>query len=117
VLALARFNLYASSYPYIVRKAFDTKRARGGRWAWWLEAVGIISFWCWYGRVLANCGSWKTGLAYLLVSHVAASPVHIQVSCSNSFSPFKLSSVLLRIDCALAFFHVDRRFRPDRVIR
>jgi delta8-fatty-acid desaturase len=79
VLALARFNLYASSYPFLVRKAFDTKRARGGGWAWNLEVVGIIFFWCWFGRVLANCGSWKIGLAYLLVSHVAASPVHVQV--------------------------------------
>ncbi|KAJ7092661.1 fatty acid desaturase-domain-containing protein [Mycena epipterygia] len=83
VLLLARFNLYANSYPFIVRKAFDTKRARGGRWAWGLEVAGIIFFWCWFGRVLANCGSWQKGLAYLLVSHVAAAPVHIQIVLSH----------------------------------
>ncbi|KAF7334410.1 Delta 8-sphingoloid desaturase protein [Mycena venus] len=83
VLALARVNLYASSYPFLARKAFDTKRARGGRWAWWLEVVGIIVFWYWYGRVLANCGSFKAGLAYLLISHVAASPVHVQIVLSH----------------------------------
>ncbi|KAJ7872306.1 delta 8-sphingoloid desaturase protein [Mycena olivaceomarginata] len=103
VLALARFNLYASSYPYIVRKAFDTKRARGGRWAWWLEAVGIISFWCWYGRILANCGSWKTGLAYLLVSHVAASPVHVQIVLSH----FSMSTA----DLGPTESFVDRQLR------
>ncbi|KAJ6575043.1 delta 8-sphingoloid desaturase protein [Mycena capillaripes] len=83
VLLLARFNLYANSYPFILRKAFDTKRVRGGRWAWGLEVAGIVFFWCWFGSVLANCGSWKTSLAYLLVSHIAAAPVHIQIVLSH----------------------------------
>ncbi|KAJ6621669.1 delta 8-sphingolipid desaturase [Mycena sp. CBHHK59/15] len=83
LLALARFNLYANSYPFILRKAFDTRRARGGRWAWALEVAGIVFFWCWFGRVLMGCGSWKRGLAYLLVSHIAASPVHVQIVLSH----------------------------------
>ncbi|KAJ7706249.1 fatty acid desaturase-domain-containing protein [Mycena rosella] len=83
VLLLARFNLYANSYPFILRKAFDTKRVRGGRWAWGLEVAGIVFFWCWFGRALAGCGSWKMSLAYLLVSHVAAAPVHIQIVLSH----------------------------------
>ncbi|KAJ7225577.1 delta 8-sphingoloid desaturase protein [Mycena pura] len=83
VLALARFNLYANSYPFLVRKAFDTKRARGGRWAWALEVAGIIFYWYWYTRVLAGCGSWKAGLAYFLVSHIAAAPVHVQIVLSH----------------------------------
>ncbi|KAF7347887.1 Delta 8-sphingoloid desaturase protein [Mycena venus] len=29
VLLLARFNLYANSYPFILKKTFDTKRVRG----------------------------------------------------------------------------------------
>ncbi|KAJ6509471.1 delta 8-sphingoloid desaturase protein [Mycena vitilis] len=83
VLLLARFNLYANSYPFLVRQAFDTKRVRGGRWAWALEVVGIVFFWCWFGRVLAGCGSWRTSLGYLLVSHIAAAPVHIQIVLSH----------------------------------
>ncbi|KAF7361159.1 Delta 8-sphingoloid desaturase protein [Mycena sanguinolenta] len=83
VLALARFNLYASSYPFLARKVFDPKRTRGGHWAWWLEVLGIGLFWCWYGRVLVNCGSWKISLAYLLASHVFASPVHVQIVLSH----------------------------------
>ncbi|KAF7320058.1 Delta 8-sphingoloid desaturase protein [Mycena kentingensis (nom. inval.)] len=83
VLALARFNLYANSYPFILRKTFDTKRARGGRWAWALEVAGIIFFWSWYSRICAGCGSWKTGLAYFLVSHIMASPVHVQIVLSH----------------------------------
>ncbi|KAJ7487535.1 delta 8-sphingoloid desaturase protein [Mycena galericulata] len=83
VLALARFNLYANSYPFIVRWAFDTKRARGGRWAWGLEVAGILFFWYWFGRVLAGTGSWRSGLLYLLVSHIAAAPVHVQIVLSH----------------------------------
>ncbi|KAJ7243890.1 delta 8-sphingoloid desaturase protein [Mycena haematopus] len=103
LLALARFNLYASSYPFLVRKAFDTKRARGGRWAWWLEVGGIIIFWCWYSLVLANCGSWKTSLAYLLVSHIAASPVHVQIVLSH----FSMSTA----DLGPTESFVDRQLR------
>ncbi|KAK7064280.1 delta 8-sphingoloid desaturase protein [Favolaschia claudopus] len=83
VLLLARFNLYANSYPFILKKAFDTKRARGGRWAWGLEVAGIVFFWYWFSCVLIGTGSWKNGFIYLLVSHVAAAPVHIQIVLSH----------------------------------
>lgn len=78
IMAFARFNLYANSYSFLYKKAWDTKRARGGRWAWGLEIVGLIFFWCWFGSVLYGCGSWKKALMYLLVSHAATSPVHVQ---------------------------------------
>ncbi|KAJ7071096.1 delta 8-sphingoloid desaturase protein, partial [Mycena amicta] len=84
VLALARFNLYANSYPFLVRKAFETRRVRGGRWAWALEIIGIGCFWWWYGRLVASCGSWQVGLGYFLISHIAASPVHVQASFTIS---------------------------------
>ncbi|KAJ7185379.1 delta 8-sphingoloid desaturase protein [Mycena filopes] len=87
VLALARFNLYAKSYPFLVRQAFDTRRARGGRRAWALEVAGIVFFWSWFSRVVAGCGSWKMRLAYLLVSNVAASPVHVQIVLSHFSMP------------------------------
>ncbi|KAJ7932463.1 delta 8-sphingoloid desaturase protein [Mycena leptocephala] len=103
VLLLARFNLYANSYPFVVRQAFDTKRARGGRWAWGLEVAGIVFFWCWFGSVLAGCGSWKTSLAYLLVSHVAAAPVHIQIVLSH----FSMSTA----DMGPAESFADRQLR------
>ncbi|KAF7436747.1 hypothetical protein PC9H_003580 [Pleurotus ostreatus] len=83
VLALARFNLYRNSYVFLVQSAFDKKRARGGRWTWWLEVAGIAFFWCWFGSVLYGCGSWKKAFMYLLVSHIAASPVHVQIVLSH----------------------------------
>ena len=79
VMAFGRFNLYANSYNFLFRAVFDAPRARGGRWAWWLEVVGLIFFWCWFGFVLRGCGSWGKALGYLLVSHATTSPLHVQV--------------------------------------
>jgi sphingolipid 8-(E)-desaturase len=83
VMAFARFNLYANSYLYLFQKAFDTRRARGGRWAFRLEILGIAFFWTWFGRVLYGCGSWQKALAYLMVSHVVTSPLHVQIVLSH----------------------------------
>ncbi len=79
VLSLARFNLYVNSWGYLAKTALEPRRARGGRWWWWAEIVCLGLFFVWFGAVLRGCGSWRSGLAYLLVSHVAASPVHVQV--------------------------------------
>ncbi|KAF8905514.1 delta 8-sphingoloid desaturase protein [Gymnopilus junonius] len=87
IMAFARFNLYVNSYVFLYQKAFDTKRARGGNWAWRLEITGIIFFWCWFGRVLYGCGSWQMALAYLLVSHAVTSPLHVQIVLSHFSMP------------------------------
>lgn len=80
VMAFARFNLYALSYGFLWKKAADIRRRTQGRqWAFWLEVIGLVFFWCWFGAVLYGCGSWQKALAYLLVSHVVTSPLHIQV--------------------------------------
>ncbi|TBU63846.1 fatty acid/sphingolipid desaturase [Dichomitus squalens] len=83
VLSLARFNLYALSYGYLFKTAFEPKKARGGRWWWWAEVFALGLFFTWYGAVLKGCGSWKNILVYLLVSHIAASPVHVQIVLSH----------------------------------
>jgi len=82
-MAFARFNLYANSYSFLYKKAFDSRRAKGGRWAWQLEIVGLIFFWCWFGRVLYGCGSGRMALAYLLISHAVTSPLHVQIVLSH----------------------------------
>ncbi|PFH50815.1 hypothetical protein AMATHDRAFT_47622 [Amanita thiersii Skay4041] len=83
VMLFARFNLYAQSYTFLCTKAWDTRRARGGRWAWSLEVLGVLFFWFWFGKVLYGCGDWKTALGYLLVSHAVTSPLHVQIVLSH----------------------------------
>ncbi|KAI0001949.1 fatty acid/sphingolipid desaturase [Russula vinacea] len=52
-------------------------------WAWWLEVFALVGFLFWYGRVLRGCGSWQTGLMYLLVSNMVPSPLHVQIVLSH----------------------------------
>ncbi|KDQ63467.1 hypothetical protein JAAARDRAFT_29485 [Jaapia argillacea MUCL 33604] len=83
IMSLARFNLYANSYGFLWKTRNDKGKAKGGRWWWRLEIIGLAVFWTWYGRVLYGCGSWQRALAYLLVSHVVTSPLHIQIVLSH----------------------------------
>ncbi|KAJ7601218.1 delta 8-sphingoloid desaturase protein [Mycena floridula] len=83
VLSLGRLNLYFRSYTYLFSKAFDTRRARGARWAWPLEIAGIMCFWIWFSAVLRGCGTWQKALLYILVSHAATSPLHVQLVLSH----------------------------------
>lgn len=77
IMSLARFNLYALSYGFLATKAKRTK------WFWY-EVAGLAFYWYWFGgRVLAPLPSWGLRLAYLLVSHVCASPVHVQIVLSH----------------------------------
>ena len=76
-MSLGRFNLYALSYGFLLTKARPTR---------WLamEAVGLCVFWAWYGGlVLGSIPDWPTRIAYLLVSHIATSPVHVQIVLSH----------------------------------
>ncbi|KAH9944294.1 fatty acid/sphingolipid desaturase [Epithele typhae] len=83
VLGLARFNLYANSYVYLAKTAFEPRRYRGGRWWWWAEVVCLGLFFTWFAALLRGCGTWPRALAFLLVSHVAAAPVHVQIVLSH----------------------------------
>ncbi|KAF5375252.1 hypothetical protein D9758_000345 [Tetrapyrgos nigripes] len=84
VMLLGRFRLFQASCNSLYRRVFDTKRARGGNWAWRLEITAVILFWSWYGGlVLRNCGSWQKALLYLFVSNVTTSPLHIQIALSH----------------------------------
>lgn len=80
VMAFARFNLYAQSYAFLAKHAFKPARAVGGRWWWWSEIFCLCLFYIWYPAVLRGCGSFKMGLAYLLVSNIVPSPLHVQVN-------------------------------------
>jgi delta8-fatty-acid desaturase len=74
VMSLARFNLYANSYGFLLKRGFN-RRA----WHWYAEVGALVVFWTWYARMLLGIGSWKTALAYILISHIVPSPLHVQV--------------------------------------
>lgn len=76
IMSLGRFNLYANSYGFLATKA------RKNRW-WVLEVVGVVCFWAWYGFVLRSLPSWSLRAAYLLISHVVTSPLHVQIVLSH----------------------------------
>lgn len=72
VLSLARFNLYANSYGFLLLKM------RRNRW-FWFEMAGLAFFWTWFGALLKHLDGWKMRVGYLLISHIVTSPVHVQV--------------------------------------
>ncbi len=73
VMSVARFNLNANSYGFLL---FRARRD----WTWCLELVGVATFWTWFIRMLLGIDSWKMIVAYVLVANITASPLHIQVS-------------------------------------
>lgn len=118
-MSLARFNLYRLSYRHLWITRNDPSKARGGRWAWWLEVFALFGFLFWNGRVLVGCGSWQTGLMYLLVSNMVPSPLHVQVALSRHFrwplgfpltvfprSYFPTTRALLQISAQLSPSHI-----------
>jgi len=74
VLSLARFNLYANSYAYL----FGPKPKHDNFWRF--ELAGVAFYWMYFGAMLRSLPSWKMRMAYLLISHMVSSPVHVQVS-------------------------------------
>lgn len=75
VMAVARFNLYLQSILLLLSKArVQCKNA---------EIVSVILFWCWYSYVLSYLPSASAIVAYLLISHVLAGIVHVQICLSH----------------------------------
>lgn len=115
IMSLARFNLYANSYAFLCKRAFESKNARGGKWTFYLEIAGIALFWTWYTALLVHIGNWKGILGFVLVSHMVPSPLHIQV---NSLSlKAKTGFLNMIVDCSVTFCTLYARSWPIGVIR
>ncbi|EHK23232.1 uncharacterized protein TRIVIDRAFT_74251 [Trichoderma virens Gv29-8] len=82
-LALGRFNLYVLSWDYIL----NGKGPRKGPAAYqrWLELTGQVFFWIWfgYGILYKSIPDGWSRFVFLMVSHVAASPLHVQIVLSH----------------------------------
>lgn len=77
IMGLARFNLYAQSYIYLI------VRAQRDFW-WYLELSLLPFYWVWmWNCILKPQPSWGSRIVWLLISHVVASPLHVQIVLSH----------------------------------
>ncbi|TQS32748.1 hypothetical protein Golomagni_06926, partial [Golovinomyces magnicellulatus] len=123
-LALGRFNLYVLSWQYLIAG----KGPKKGIAAWhrWLEITGQIFFWYWFGYLMVYKSipdAWSR-FVFILVSHVASSPLHVQIVLSHfamstadlgpqeSF-PQKMLRTTMDVDCPpwLDFIHGGLQFQ------
>ena len=124
IMLFGRFNLYRLSWAHILLG----QGPRRGIAAWhrWLELVGQVFFWTWFGygilyRSIDN--NWSR-LVFLVVSHFVTTPVHVQITLSHfamstadlgadeSF-PQKMLRTTMDVDCPpwLDFFHGGLQFQ------
>lgn len=124
VLLFGRFNLYYLSWEFILRGTGPSKGP--ARWHRWLEAIGQVFFWSWfgYGILYSSIPSNWQRLVYVLISHMCTMPVHAQITLSHfsmstselgpaeSF-PQKMLRTTMDIDCPpwLDFLHGGLQFQ------
>lgn len=82
-LAFGRFNLYRLSWDFLLMGRGPKKGPAA--WHWWVEVVGQIFFWTWFGygllyKLLPDNG---TRFMYIMVSHIVSSPLHLQIVLSH----------------------------------
>lgn len=124
LLALGRFNLYRLSWEYLLRGLGP--RHGIARWHRWLELVGQAFFWAWfgYGILYRSIPTTSARLLFILVSHMATAPLHVQITLSHfamstadlgpheSF-PQKMLRTTMDVDCPawLDFLHGGLQFQ------
>lgn len=83
LLTFGRFNLYVLSWTFV----FCVGGPKKGP-AWWVryaEFVGQVFFWAWFGYGICYRSiptNWDR-LVFVLVSHMASSPLHVQITLSH----------------------------------
>ncbi|KAL1900398.1 hypothetical protein Cpir12675_000980 [Ceratocystis pirilliformis] len=124
ILALGRFNLYIQGLIFLIKGTGPTKGQAW--WCRWLEIVGMTFFWYWFGYCLVYKsinGGWNR-LAFVLISHMATTPLHLQITLSHfamstmdlgpaeSF-PQKMMRTTMDIDCPqwMDFVHGGLQFQ------
>ncbi|KAJ5289009.1 Delta 8-(E)-sphingolipid desaturase [Penicillium angulare] len=124
IMMLARFNLSRLSWEYLLKGQAPKKGIAW--WHVWLELAGQIFFWYWYGYVVLykTLPDWSARLAFLMISHIIPSPLHVQITLSHfamstadmgvheSF-PQKMLRTTMDVDCPtwLDFFHGGLQFQ------
>ena len=124
ILGLGRFNLYRLSWEYLLLG--QAPRKGPAWWTRWFEMTGQIFFWYWFGYLVMGQsvqGGWNR-FAFLMISHIVTSPVHLQITLSHfamstsdfgpreSF-PQKMLRTTMDVDCPpwLDFIHGGLQFQ------
>jgi sphingolipid 8-(E)-desaturase len=124
ILAFGRFNLYRLTWTHILLR--QAPRKGPACWHYWVEVIGQICFWTWFGYGIMY-KSLPTGwdrFLYLMISHIVTSPVHVQITLSHfcmstadlgqkeSF-PQKMLRTTMDVDCPpwLDFIHGGLQFQ------
>lgn len=83
ILSLARFNLYFLSWDYLIAGRGPKKGP--AKYHRHLEFAGQIFFWTWfgYGLVYKSLPDGWTRFMFIMVSHITASPLHVQIVLSH----------------------------------
>ncbi|KAI9490093.1 fatty acid desaturase-domain-containing protein [Zychaea mexicana] len=75
VLSFGRFNLHRLSFLYL----FLDKEVRNRK----LELTGIAVFFVWFSYLLSYLPSWSMVFAYIMISYIVTSPLHVQITLSH----------------------------------
>ena len=124
ILSLARFNLYRLSWDHLLAGRGPTKGPAA--WHRWLEFAGQIFFWIWfgYGLLYKSLPDGWTRFSFVMISHIASSPLHVQIVLSHfamssadlgpqeSF-PQRMLRTTMDVDCPpwLDFVHGGLQFQ------
>ncbi|KAL2822640.1 fatty acid desaturase-domain-containing protein [Aspergillus granulosus] len=124
LMTIGRFNLYRLAWYYLLSS--QPPRKGPAWWHWYLEMLGQLFFWTWYGYLILYKSIPTTSgrLAFFLVSHMITAPLHVQFTVSHfamstadlgpseSF-PQKMLRTTMDVDCPqwLDFFHGGLQFQ------
>lgn len=123
-LALGRFNLYVLSWQFLLTGRSPKKGISA--WHRWIEMVGQVFFWYWFGYLMVYKSipdAWSR-FVFVMISHVASSPLHVQIVLSHfamstadlgpqeSF-PQRMLRTTMDVDCPpwLDFVHGGLQFQ------
>ncbi|OAA73779.1 Fatty acid/sphingolipid desaturase [Cordyceps fumosorosea ARSEF 2679] len=123
-LALGRFNLYVLSWQFLLTGRGPKKGISA--WHRWVELAGHLFFWYWFGYLMVYKSipdGWSR-FTFVMVSHIASSPLHVQIVLSHfamstadlgpqeSF-PQRMLRTTMDVDCPswLDFIHGGLQFQ------
>lgn len=83
VMGLARFNLYFLSWGYLISD--KATRLPSSTWTRPLEGFCMLCYWYMFGYRLVwlSIPSWPLRIGFVLISHIATMPLHVQITLSH----------------------------------